>query len=723
MVKPIVLPISYKSDPKGLRQAEKDLKGFASGIGKVIAGATAAVAGIGIASVKAFADFDGAMNKSLAIMGDVSDTLRGEMSDAAREVAKTTTFSAEEAAESYFFLASAGLDAQASIAALPAVANFAQAGMFDMATATDLLTDAQSALGLSSDDAAENLEAMVGLSDILVKANTLANASVEQFAAALTNKAAAAMRNLGMETEQGVAILAVFADQGLKGEQAGTALNATLEGLTKTSRTNAKAYEDLGISVFDANGEIRDMADIVEDMETGFDGMTTEQQNAALASLGLSRQALNGTKALLGNSEALREYNSELENAGGITDEVAEKQLQTFSAQLALLGSAINDVGIRIGDELGPTMEGLVEQLGPVIDEVGDVLVEAFKSLSPVIADVAKELPGIIRALTPMIPIMVDIARSVFEIAVALLPVFLGVLQALLPIIQGFTNLIVDNSDKMAALVLTVGGLVLGIKAFNTILGISRLATLAFGAAKGVAAVAVKAFNLALKANPIGIVITLIAALVAGLAFFFTQTEVGREAWNRIVKAFQLGVAAVGKFFTNLFNVVVPSLLTGFFNGITAVWDGVKDAFFKAFDFVSTGFKNYVNGWIGLVEGFVNLFIRGINTIIGGFNRLSITIPDWAPGGGKSFGVNIPTAPELRLPRLAKGGIVDSATIAMIGEAGPEAVIPLDKLDGMNGNTYVININANVADARLGEVVVNAIKRYERSSGPVFAGA
>ena len=96
-----------------------------------------------VASVKAFTEFDDAMNQSLAIMGNVSDTMRGQMTAAAREIGRTTRLSAKDAAESFFFLASAGLDAEQSTAALPQVAAFAQAGMFNMAVATDLATDAE----------------------------------------------------------------------------------------------------------------------------------------------------------------------------------------------------------------------------------------------------------------------------------------------------------------------------------------------------------------------------------------------------------------------------------------------------------------------------------------------------------------------------------------------------------------------------------------------------
>jgi TP901 family phage tail tape measure protein len=143
----INLPIVSKFYDQGVKNAESSLKKFGAFAAKSAAAATAAIGAIAVVSVKAFGDFDAALNKSISIMGNVSDTLRTEMSDAAREVAKATTFSAEEAAEAYFFLASAGLDAEASIAAMPQVAKFAQAGMFDMATATDLATDAQSALG------------------------------------------------------------------------------------------------------------------------------------------------------------------------------------------------------------------------------------------------------------------------------------------------------------------------------------------------------------------------------------------------------------------------------------------------------------------------------------------------------------------------------------------------------------------------------------------------
>ena len=349
----------------------------------VLALGAATVAGVA-ASVKAFANFDQAMTNSVAIMGDVSDAMRKDMSDAAREVARTTQFSATEAAESYFFLASAGLDAAASIEALPRVAAFAQAGQFEMARATDLLTDAQSALGLAVDDTTQNIQNMSRVSDVLVKANTLANASVEQFSEALTQKAGAAMRQLNVDIEEGVAVLAVYADQGSKGSEAGTRLNATLEGLTRTARTNADAYRDLGVAVFDTDGEMRGMADIVRDLERAFDGMTTEQQLAELASLGLTRQARDGIVALLGNADAIAEYEQKLREAGGTTDRVANNQMQTFWAQLGLVKDQFVDVGLSIGEALMPALmefAGWIQDRMPAITSTVQGWADRFTEL------------------------------------------------------------------------------------------------------------------------------------------------------------------------------------------------------------------------------------------------------------------------------------------------------------------------------------------------------
>src|SRR6056297_3716010 len=359
----INLPIVTKFDSKGIRGAEASLKKFGKAAGVAAAAATAAVAGIAAASVREFAKFDSALNKSISIMGNVSDTLQEDMANTAREVAKSTTFSAEEAAEAYFFLASAGLDAEQQIAALPQVAQFVQAGMFDMATATDLATDAQSALGLASDDAGENLDNLTRVTDVFVKANTLANTSVEQLASAITSKAGNALKTVGKDIEEGSATLAVFADQGIKGERAGTLLTNTLFGLTENAQKNASEFQRLGIEVFDAEGNMRNMADIAGDVTGAFEGMSEEQKLAEISALGFTKQTREGVLALVDNGDTLREYEAALSSAGGTAEEVANKQLQTLEGQLGLLKDQFNVAAIEIGESFEPATVGIVSSL------------------------------------------------------------------------------------------------------------------------------------------------------------------------------------------------------------------------------------------------------------------------------------------------------------------------------------------------------------------------
>ena len=216
------LVVNVLGNTAGLNAAMSRSKKIMAKFSGVARGAGVAMGAMGAAAVALARNFDSleqAMNKSLAIMRDVTPHMRKDMTDAAIAVARQTKFSADQAAEAYFFLASAGMNAKQSLDALPVVANFAQAGAFDLSTATDLATDALSAMGLKSDDAAENLRNLTKVTDVLIKANSLANATAQQFSESLTTKAAAALRLVNKEIEEGLAVLAVFADQGIKGAE------------------------------------------------------------------------------------------------------------------------------------------------------------------------------------------------------------------------------------------------------------------------------------------------------------------------------------------------------------------------------------------------------------------------------------------------------------------------------------------------------------------------
>lgn len=413
----------------GSVQAQRGLKGLVSGaggarfaMGGLAAGGLAVGAGLK-ASIDAFASFDDKMAQSRAIMGQLSDDQMARMESAARDVAKTTRLSADAAAESYFFLASAGLDAEQSIAALPQVASFAQAGMFDMATATDLLTDAQSSLGLTSDDSAENLMNMTKVSDVFVKANQLANTSVQQVSEAITNKLGGSLRAAGIDIEEGVAVLAAFADQGLKGAAAGEAMNIALRDLSKAARDNESAFEAAGIEVFDQEGNFRNMADIIQDLEGAFGGLTAEQKANLAAQLGFQDRSFKNIQLLLGTSEAVRGYEKDLRSAGGATQEVADNQLDSFSGQMDLVKSQLTDAGITIGEALAPSVlslakgfTGLITAAGPLLGLLGKLMSIGLKPLSFILERSARGLEEITALFDPAAKSALNLKKAIEEV-------------------------------------------------------------------------------------------------------------------------------------------------------------------------------------------------------------------------------------------------------------------------------------------------------------------
>ena len=414
-------------------------------------GVTAPLAAIGAVSVREFAKFDDAMTKSTAIMTDVTEDLREEMEETARLISTQSVTSASELAEGYFFLASAGKTAEQSIALLAVTEKFAVAGAFDMALATDLLTDAQSALGLSSRDAATDMLNMSRVADVLVKANTLANATVEQFSVSLTTKAGASLKAYNKDIEEGVAVLAAYADQGVKGQLAGNQLDRVLRLLSKSAMDNADAHKQMGFEVFDANGEMRNMGDIVGNLESVLSGMSTETKVATLDMLGFEARVQQAILPLLGTSDAIKRYESELRNAGGTTQSVANKQLKSFTNQLKIIKNVVIDLAIDIGTLLAP---GVLRMANRIKE-----LVTWIKGLN---TEQKNWLIAIAKLLAFMGPTLIILSKLTL------------VVSSLLPLVNGLATAIfrvVSSGRALAVLGAIFNPWVLGIAAVTAAIG------------------------------------------------------------------------------------------------------------------------------------------------------------------------------------------------------------------------------------------------------------
>jgi len=384
-----IADIAIQIVTKGAELAKNQLNklgGSADKSGKMMgklatAGKVAGIA-IGVALVKGmtkatqeFIAFNDKMTQSLAIM-DTTIEQQKAMEEQALAVSRTTRISAEQSAEAFFFLASAGLDAEQSISALPQVAKFAQAGMFDMATATDLATDAQSALGLTVDDAQQNLENLTRVTDVLVKANTLANSSVQQFSEALTNKAGSALKVANKGIEEGVAVLSAFADRGVKGAEAGEKLNQLLRDIPRATAKNAEEFAKLNLQMFDADGNLKNVADLIEELDTVLAPMSDELKASTLDQLGLNRGVADAVKILSGAGDEIRAYEQALHSSGGTTAEVADKQMGSLKAQIELMSNAFSELGILIGEVIAPALTSIVGFITKVVQATSDFIKE-----------------------------------------------------------------------------------------------------------------------------------------------------------------------------------------------------------------------------------------------------------------------------------------------------------------------------------------------------------
>ncbi len=380
----------------GMRSASKETQRFSGRVStatKSLAKMAGPLIGVTAAATALFKvaaaseNFNAAMQSSLAIMDDVSDAMRDKMSKAAQEVARVTVFSGKEAAEAFFFLASAGLTAEQSIKALPAVAKFAQAGMFGLSRATELLGGSQAAMGLQSKNAQQNLINLTRVSDVLVKANRLSQATTEQFAEALGNRAAAAARFASVSVEETVGVLAAFAKQQIKGAEAGTAFDIVLRELIRRANENKEAFKAMGVTVLDTEGRFLGFKTAIGSLENALKGMTVGQKTATLAQLGFTFKSIANIKVLLGMSDAIGEYTTKLQKAAGTTDKVSSKQLTAFRKGWEKIKAAIESLAIGA---LTPILSALGDVLGLVADILNVTLIPAFKLLGSIIGPIFK---------------------------------------------------------------------------------------------------------------------------------------------------------------------------------------------------------------------------------------------------------------------------------------------------------------------------------------------
>jgi TP901 family phage tail tape measure protein len=489
------------------------------GVGVPIAAAAGMISKFGL-------EFDKAMTESLAIMDEVSPKLRKQMEDTAKSLVDNTKFSAEEGAKGYYELASAGLSAEQSMAALPTVAKFAQAGVMDLDKATQYLTTSQIALGLASDDAAENQRNMARVADVLTEANNRAVGTVEDFAKALAGRAAGALREHNKSVEEGVAVLTAYADVGIKGQKAGTYLYMMMRDLETQALRHAAAFRQANIAVFDQQGQMRNLADVLGDVETRLDGMSDKQKKAQLEALGLRDRSSAAIVSILGMSDAIRQMQSDLEKAGGATERVANTQMKALENELLQLYHKGQNVAIDVFSKFKP----VIEQYFIPAAEKG---IELLKSLGDWFGSLSTPTQAFL-ALMLSIPVVLGPVVASFGGFLLLVKAGIAPFSSLLNIMSDYsvasrilgTSLFTMGARASEAFeVVDAGGNVLRTFEAGTVVATGRL-TLFSGA-------------LALLSNPITQIALAVTAVGAATYLWYTrQTELEKE-FSKDAKTFR----------------------------------------------------------------------------------------------------------------------------------------------------------------------------------------
>lgn len=318
-------------------------------------------------AVEAGMAFDASISDVAATMGTTVDAL-SDLRGFALDMGATTAFTADQAAQALNYMALAGYDAETSMSMLPNVLNLAAAGGLELASASDMVTDAQSALGLS-------LEQTTQLVDEMAMASTKTNTSVGQLGEAILTVGGTA-KFLAGGTEELSQVLGVLADNSIKGAEGGTKLRNIILSLSSPTADAAKQLEALGVSVFDAGGSMRRFSEIFPDLQRSLSSLTDQEQIDALSKIFNTRD-IAAAQALLGTTaERWNTLEIAINGASGAAEKMAETRLDNLAGDLTLLRSAAEGARIAFSDSLTPALREVTQIGTGILTFVGDLVSE-----------------------------------------------------------------------------------------------------------------------------------------------------------------------------------------------------------------------------------------------------------------------------------------------------------------------------------------------------------
>ena len=624
------------------------LKTVGSNMSKYV---TVPLAGIGAASVKTAADFEKSMDNVAALSGATGDDLKA-LEDIAKEMGATTQFSASECADALGYMALAGWKTKESTKALPGVLDLAAASGMQLAEASDMVTDYLSAFGEEADQAGR-------MADVLAYAQANSNTSTQQLGEAFKNCAVNA-NSFGLDIEQTTALLGKLGDQGLKGSEAGTALNAVFRDMSSKMKDGAIQIGNTSVKITDANGNFKSMTEIIAGVEKATDGLSESEKMAALQST-FTADSIKAMGIFMNTGAGdIEAFTNELYNSNGAASDMAATMNDNLNGQLTALGSAVEGAGISIGNALLPVIKQLVEWINN--------LVTWFNNLSPGIQTAITIFGLVVAAIGPVLLIVGQLCTAigglitffgaggvgagVLSAAIGALSGPVGIVIGVITALIAIGTLLYQNWDTIKAkcteiwqnsIKPTIDTVT---KAISNVINSTWSAVSSFlqGCWNGLKSICTTVWNAISNAiktvtnaisSTIKSVFNAISSFIQSVAN--TWKNIIQTVWNAIRSAVQTAVNAVKSVISSVFNAIksfIQTVVNGWKNIITTVWNAIKtvvstgaNAVRSTISSVFSTIKNILTAPFEaaqtVISGILGGITRAINTVTSGIKKVT----------------------------------------------------------------------------------------------------
>lgn len=598
-----------------------------SSAGQKLLPVTAGVTALGTASVTTAANFESAMSQVQATMGITKDSMskvNGQsvntmdtLSKLAKKMGAETAFSASECAEALNYLALAGYDTQQMCDTLPTVLNLAAAGDIQLASASDMVTDAMSALGMGVDEAGTMVDQMA-------KTASTTNTSVAQLGEGILTIGATAKSIKGGTAELNTA-LGIIANNGIKGAEGGTHLRNIILSLQSPTDAAAKQMEALGISVYDSEGNMRSLNDILGDLNTSMDGMTSAEKSNIISTI-FNKTDLSSVNALLANTGSTwDDLQQKITDSGGAAQQMADTQLDNLQGQITILKSALEGLAISFGELLMPAIKQIVGWVQKFVDFLNS-LDEGTKktvvtiallaaALGPVLIVIGKVISavGTIMTIIPKIAGVINTVKTAFaalNLTMLANPIVL-IIAAIAALVAAFIYLWnncdsfrqfwIDLWENVKQIAVTVWN---GIKAFFSSVwqAISSLASTVWGG--------IKSFFSSVWNGIKTVVSTVVLAIKTVITTYF-------NIYKTIIVTVLNVIKSVVKTAWTAIKTVISTVLGAIKTVVTTVWNAIKTAITTVVNAIKTVISTVWNGIKTTVSTVVNSIKTTITTVFG----------------------------------------------------------------------------------------------------------